>query len=450
LLAILVLASAAACSGAPEEAPTADRPNVLLIVVDTLRADKLGCFGSDLAATPRIDALAAESVRFENAYSHAPWTLPSFASLLTSLYPPQHGAGGFIQNFSKLADDRQTIGESFGAAGYETASVVNVDFLTAAFGLTQGFDHVDFEVYPDNVRVRTATRTTDAALTWLGTRRARPFFLLVHYFDPHMIYSPPREFRAEFAAPEDRDAGGWIFGTRAQIVAQHEGRVRFDEATVRRAERLYDGEVAYTDHEVGRLLDALDGLGLREETIVVFTADHGEEFWDHGGIAHGHTIYEEQVHVPLLFSWPGRIAPGTVQAAVGHVDVAPTLCDLAGIETDPRFAGKSLAGGLAGQAMADRPVLQMGNFWGPPIVGWRRDGHKLIVWPDERLELFDLRTDPGETDNLDSREPERVAALLEELRFTLRGLGGEDRDDGTAPELTPEQIERLRSLGYVQ
>jgi arylsulfatase A-like enzyme len=445
---LLVLATLHGVGCGPEN--RAARPNVLLIAVDTLRADKLGCYGCELGATPRIDELATRSVRFRNAYAHAPWTLPSLASLLTSLHPHQHGAGGYLGSFRKLEEPRRSVAEHFRDAGYATASVVNVDFLTETFGLTQGFDHVDFEVYPDNVRVRNASRTTDAALSWLETGRRRPFFLLVHYFDPHMVYAPPKEYRARFAEPRDRDDSTWVFGTRAQVLAERQGRFRLDEETVRRAERLYDGEVAFTDHEVGRLLDGLRERGLEENTIVVFTSDHGEEFWDHGGFAHGHTVYEEQVRVPLLVSWPARLKPASVEATVGQIDVAPTLCDLAGIDSEPEFFGGSLVPFFDDPEGPDRDVLQVGNFWGPPFWGWRQGNHKLIVGPERRTELYDLGADPGELRDRSEPDDARAREMLERMNAALRSMAAHGGERGGEVELTPEQLERLRSLGYVQ
>jgi arylsulfatase A-like enzyme len=448
-LALLAVALSAGCSR-DERAPAPSPPNVLLIAIDTLRADKLGCYGSELGATPRIDAFAKDAVRFETAYAHSPWTLPSFASLFTSLHPPEHGAGGYLRSFVGLADDRHTLAECFRDAGYATFAVINVDFLGGSFGMTQGFEEVDFEVYPDNVRVRTADRTTDAALRRLREAHERPFLMLVHYFDPHMVYAPPDPYRARFAAPGDRAPGGWTFGTRAQIVGAWQGRLRFGADTIRRAEKLYDGEVAHVDHEVGRLLEGLRQSGLLGDTVVVLTADHGEEFWDHGGFAHGHTLYEEQLRVPLLISWPGRLEPRSVPAPVAHVDLAPTLCELAGVAVDPQFVGRSLVPQLEGSAAPARPVLCAGNFWGPPILSWTRDGAKLVVHPDGGTELYDLRADPGETRDLAAGEPERVDAMREELTQALRARRRlAPPADGT-PELTPAERDRLRALGYLE
>jgi len=438
------------CARRPVDVPSRQGPHVLLIIVDTLRADKLGCYGSTLGATPRIDALAAGGTRFEAAYSHAPWTLPACASLFTSRYPFQHGAGGRVPDFTALRPDVHTLAECFRDAGFETAGVVNVDFLGPSFGLTRGLAHVDFEAYADNEHMRDAARTTDAALRWLDQGGRGKFFLVVHYFDPHLVYAPPAEQRRRFAAPQDRDDASWVFGTRRQIGEYRSGTLSFDEATIRRAERLYDGEVAYVDQEVGRLLDELERRELRGATLVVLTADHGEEFLDHGGFEHGHTLYNELVHVPLIFSWPGRIPAATVSLPVAHVDVAPTLCALVGVAGDSGFVGRDLSAAVRGETApaADATILFHGNFWGSAYRGLYRDGYKLIAGPD-RVELYDLRYDPHEQFNLSDADASRRAALLSQLDAAMSALaGGSAGTSRPAVQLSPEERARLKSLGY--
>lgn len=447
LTAATLLVEVAAFGCGRTDAARAQRPNVLLVVVDTLRADRLGCYGSALGATPRIDALAVESVRFAQAHTHSPWTLPAFASLLTSLPPPAHGAGGQAGQFIPLSAEARTVAECFRDAGYATASVVNVDFLTEPFGLTQGFAEVDFEVYANNEQVRPAARTTDAAIRWLRKNR-RPFFLLVHYFDPHLVYAPPAEYRRRFAAPEDQDNESWVFGTREQVSAYRQGRVTFDEATIRRAEKLYNGEVAYTDAEVGRLLDALRDLQLAGQTVVVLTADHGEEFFDHGSFEHGHTLYEELLRVPLLLRYPGRLDPGVCDVPVGLVDVAPTLGALAGVPVPPTFLGHDLVGLLGESPPVPRPIVLEGNFWGPPYRGWLRAGHKLIVAPDG-ARLFDLRHDPRELTDLAATNLNRYQEMQADLDVALRALLALAPRPAASPALNEAELQRLRSLGYL-
>lgn len=433
----------------PAAVPPQPKLNVLLIVVDTLRADRLGCYGSDLGATPNIDALAAESVRFEHAYAHAPWTLPSFASLLTSLPPPRHGAGGQLGQFRPMAGAVRTVAECFTAAGYATCGVVNVDFLSNVFGVTRGFTELDFEAYGNNSQVRNATRTTDAALKWLGTSGKRPFFLMVHYFDPHLVYDPPAKYRKEFAAPEDQNDTSWVFGTLEQVIAYRQGKISFDAPTISRAEKLYNGEVAYTDHEVGRLLDGLAQMRLTDSTIVVFTSDHGEEFLDHGGFEHGHSLYNELMHVPLCIRAPGGPQPDVIGTAVGLMDVAPTLCALTDVTADPAFAGRNLLKLIDGTEPAARPIVMEGNFWGPPFRGWLCDGYKLIDGP-RGISLFNVQADPGEKTPLNQAEPDRLQRMFEDLRLAFREMAALAPGQTAPVQLSPAELERLRSLGYIR
>ncbi|MCB9916324.1 MAG: sulfatase [Planctomycetes bacterium] len=457
----LALTALAALAGACGGAPAAGPPNVLLVVLDTTRAADLGCYGGARGLTPRLDALAAEGLRFAHASAHAPWTLPSTASLFTSRLPEEHGAGGALDlgplrrggqpsvDFHALAPEVDTLAEAFAAAGWRTAAVVNVDFLDRPFGLTQGFEHVDAAWSASNDEVRDARGTTDAALAWLdGARGAAPFFLLVHYFDPHAVYAPPAEYRRRFAAPQDRGPQGLVFGTREQMLLLRAGRLELDPALVARAKGLYDGELAYLDAQVGRLLDGLAARGLERDTLVVVTADHGEEFREHGGFEHGHTLYEELLHVPLLVRFPGRVPAGAVRSdRVGLIDVAPTVCALAGVAAPAGFRGHD----LLARDFAPRPLLAHGNFWGPALSSWTSGRWKLVLVPEadgaERAELYDLEADPGEARDLAATEPARAAELRAELdaaRALLRA-----RARGEAVELSPDERRRLEALGYL-
>jgi arylsulfatase A-like enzyme len=437
--------------------------NVLLVVIDTMRADELGCYGGQPDTTPRLDTLAAEGVRFAHASAHAPWTLPSTASLLTSLMPEQHGAGGFVDiaamvrgeeskvSFRGLPEEVDTLAESFQRAGWNTAAVVNVSFLDRKFGLTQGFEHLDAECFNSNTEVRSATATTDAALAWLEDREEGPFFLLAHYFDPHAVYAPPAEQRRRFAAPQDRENPSFVFGTRQHMMLLRRGELELEPELIERARKLYRGEMAYVDEQVGRLLDGLAKLGLDEDTVVVVTSDHGEEFLDHGGFEHGHVLYEELTHVPLIFRLPGLVKRGAVvEATTGLVDVAPTLCELAGVEAPASFVGRSLVESLRGGETENRPILAHGNFWGPPLTSWRRGPYKLIRTPleegGERFELYDLEADPTEQHDLAAERPEIVEELVEELDVLSTHLDAlfEQRE----VHLSEEELKRLGNLGY--
>lgn len=453
----LVLRAANGRSGDDSREATAEAAcrNVLLIVLDTVRADRLGCYGNQRGLTPRIDAFATSGVRFSNAFSHSPWTLPSTASLFTSLYPMQHRAGGRLGSFTRLPSDAVTIAEAFRDAGTRTAAIFNVQFLTETYGMTQGFEHVDVHALDSNVDVRRAAETTDAAAEWLETREEGPFFLVVHYFDAHLVYDPPQPFRARFADPQDAETEDWLFGSiRDMALLRQANSVFPPPELVRRLESLYDGETAYVDHHVGRLLDILDARGLSTNTLVAITADHGEEFLDHGGFEHGHTFYDEQLHVPLIVRLPQLPADrrgATVDTTARLIDVAPTLLAAAGIPVDPGFEGESLLGLLLGEEDEDRPVMSQGPLWGLPGDALRVNGHKLIrrVAKDGRvrLDLFDLKTDKAEKNNLAREEPELRNQLLRRLLDMEKELA-EDSLQSEATELTPKDVDRLRSLGY--
>ncbi len=449
-----------ACSPASESRESVshdtDRPNVLVIAIDTLRADKLGCYGGTRGITPNIDRLASEGARFEHAFSHAPWTLPAFASLFSSLLPPEHGAGGSLtDDFRALPESVETIAERLDSAGYSTAAIVNVDFLSKTFGLMQGFRHVDDKFSNNNRDMRNAGDTTRAALRWLDSRPKKPFFLFVHYFDPHAEYAPPQPFRRQFAKPQDAESDGFTFGTREQIVAYRRGEIQFRPLDIERAEALYDGEVAYTDAEIGVLLAGLGERGLDASTLVVLTADHGEEFLDHGGYEHGHALYDELIAVPLIVRQTSRIAPIAIPLSVGHMDVAPTLCALLGIEPSPRFRGRDLSPLLRGATLEPSTLVAYGNFWGQPLGSLRAGDFKLIHTPphdgvSDRLELYRWAHDADEEHDLATAERARTDDFKLALDTELARAEQRRREPPLNAPVSAEELERLRGLGYIQ
>jgi choline-sulfatase len=463
LLCCWVLLCSALVAGCGERAGSG-KLNVLLVVLDTTRARDLGCYGNSRGLTPSLDELAAEGARFAAASAHAPWTLPSTASLLTSQLPEVHGAGGSLDlsalaeggqprvDFHALPDTAETLAETLQGAGWATAAVVNVDFLDEPFGLSQGVADLDASWSESNLEVRDAAATTEAALAWLDARPAgAPFFLLAHYFDPHAVYSPPPRYRRQFAGPLDRDSAGFVFGTREQMLLLRAGKLELPDGLLERAKGLYDAELAFLDAELGRLFDGLEERGLARETLVVVTADHGEEFGEHGGFEHGHTLFQELLHVPLLMRLPGLIPAGEVVAPqVGLIDVAPTICDLAGVEVPRSFNGRSLRSVLAGEPVSASPVLAHGNFWGPALTSWSSGRWKLVLTPEgrgQRAQLYDLESDPREERDLAQELPDRVAELRGELERAL--AEGAGPGTGTAVQLTPEERQRLEALGYL-
>ena len=421
---------------------------MLLVVVDTLRSDALGAYGCGRGLTPRIDALAGAGATFENAFAHAPWTLPSLASMLTSELPQSHGAGGRVNDYRGLAPSIPTIPGRFREAGYATAAVVNVDFLARPFGVTRDFEHLDIQAYESNEELRDARRTTDAAAAWIGDHRDRAFFLMVHYFDAHAEYRPPREYRERFAAEPDRRDDSFRFGTRAQVSLRRAGRLELDRDDVERAHRLYEAEVAYVDAEIGRLLDRVGELGLDARTLVVFTADHGEEFLDHGDWEHGHTLYDEILRVPLCLRQPGRIASRRIASPVGHLDLGPTILAWCGLPASESFRGRDLAPALAGKALPEADLLAYGSFWADPLSSIRRGDLELIARPDGSSQLYRWTTDPREEKDLSSIEPSTAEGLRAALEREQAEAFRSGHGAGPRVQLSSEQTRRLSAVGY--
>ena len=463
------------CSSEPEGAPPAavstdvgrllagaatDRPPVILITIDTLRADRLSIYGSDRVKTPHMDRLAAEGVRFANASSTVPFTLPAHSSIMTGLYPPSHGVRenvGYV-----LGADRVTLAERFRDAGYRTGGFVSAFVLDARWGIGRGFDTYvdDFDL--DSMAganlgsvQREGPETIAHALEWLdgmvssdtgspgapasspasasrhgGTvagdaggagdaGEPPPFFLWLHLFDPHDPYEPPEPFRTEY-----------------------EGRP-------------YDGEVAYTDSLIGDFRVELEQRGLFDEAVVVLTADHGEGLGDHGESYHGFFVYDSTVHVPLIVRWPGGVEGGRVVTdAVSHVDIAPSLGELLDLPGTGAEQGRSLLPSMQGLAEPDpgrgvyaESFYALDHYGWAPLRSLRTADYKYIETPDP--ELYALLEDPGELTNilLERRDVSR------ELRSAALELAAEL--DRTAPEATAEPdldedaLAQLRALGYL-
>ena len=434
-----LLAGLLACSigtgcgggGTVEERP----PDVLLIVVDTLRADALGCYGGEPGASPAIDRLAREGVRFAHAVSQAPWTTPSIGALMTSEYPTTLG---IITERSPLPDEVETLAEFLRARGYRTGAVVSHSFCSSRWGFDQGFDVFDESnvIGPQGV---TSPGVTAKALEFLEVESDRPYFLWLHYFDPHDAFlAHPGH---EFPGPEGYE-GPVVSGLKLPKLL----RLDLEEPDLETLRSFYKSEVSFTDHHVGRVLEHLRAKGRLEDTLVVFTADHGEEFHDHGALGHQHTLYEELVHVPLIVRAPGRAperARGTVERTVASIDVYPTVLDVLGFEPSRPLEGRSLFG-------PDEPRLVFSEtskrLHVRAVVS---DRMKLVGHLGDRtIELFELGSDPGETRDLSAERPEEAARLrraLEEWTAEVR----RKRYRGAELELSPEEAGHLQELGYV-
>jgi arylsulfatase A-like enzyme/thioredoxin-like negative regulator of GroEL len=425
--------------------------NVLLVTLDTTRADRLGCYGYAGAETPVLDELARDGVLFEQAASPTGFTLPSHSSILTGLYPPYHGVR--LNGGAALADVHVTLAERLAEHGYRCGAFIGAMVLDGRWGLGQGFDRYDdeFELGPDQrfnlAKVqRPGDRVVDAALGWLGEEGDRPFFAWVHLYDPHTPYEPPEPFRSRF------DPGGPSPPSAGESPSADSQMARLRE-WLRRQSALYDGEIAFTDAQVGRLLDWLDAQGLADDTIVVVVGDHGEGLGSHGETEHGYFIYDFAVRVPFLIRLPaGDLRDVRVPAQVRTVDILPTVLALVGVDPPEAVHGESLVPLMAdpdregpGYAYSESmaPSLQYG--WSP-LYGVRTADYKFIEAP--RGELYDLGQDPGEADNVITRLP----GVAEELRGVLARIREEIEAGAPEPQqadLDEQTLAMLASLGYV-
>jgi arylsulfatase A-like enzyme/tetratricopeptide (TPR) repeat protein len=416
-LALLAIAAAlAACDGGTEPSLASDRvERIVLVTIDTLRADHVGCYGAAAAETPALDALAAEGVRFETAISPTPLTLPSHATLLTGRDPPSHGVRH--NGLFRLPPDVVPLAEHLRAAGFATAGFVSTFVLDGRFGLDRGFDHYDdaLGMLTASTTARSSRRgdhTVDAALGWLEGAPDR-FFLWVHLYDPHAPYAPPEPFASRFTG------------------------------------RPYDGEIAFADAQLGRLRTAL-AQRWSGGTLWWITSDHGESLGEHQEATHSYGIYEATQRVPLIVAGPGLPQGGVVTGVAGLADAAPTLLELAALPPLPGAGGHSLApalrnGGGSPRAAAwvETLATQLDMGWSP-LLGVRTSTHKYIRAPEP--ELYDLASDPAELENLAALRPELVAELdrvVEEQTLAARPVA-------STRTLDAEERARLEALGYLQ
>jgi tetratricopeptide (TPR) repeat protein len=376
---------------------------ILLITIDTLRADRVGAYGSRVVPTSVLDSLAAQGTRFTAAYATAPLTLPAHVSMLSGQLPVEHTVR--TNDGYRIPDTVPLVAESLRAAGYRTAAVVGSAVLRGATGIARGF-----EIFDDRVGPAGARRAADviaAAGAWLDTVGAQPFFLWVHLFDPHLPYDPPEPFASRF-----------------------EGRP-------------YDGEIAYVDEAIGRLLAKLSEKGLARRTHVIAAADHGEGLGDHGERSHGVLLYDSTIRVPLLVRTAGQTRGTIVERPVSTAQIAPTIRELAGVSS------KDAMPGLLSPSAA--PVLSE-SLYAAQQLGWsalyatRIESSKLIDAP--RLELYDVATDPGERLDVAAARPQQVRDLRARLRRELEAAARRASSSQAAP--VDEAVKtRLAALGYV-
>ncbi len=430
----------------PDRGP---RPNLLFITFDTTRADRLSCYGYSGSRTVAIDRLAREGVLFSRVYAQAPQTLPSHCSLFTGFYPITHNV---LSNGQRLEDDASTLAEILQSSGYRTGAVVGAAPLMKEFNIHQGFDYYNDE-FRDNAMLsgfkamlrffsanklniptsRPANRVTALAKHWLsqhgGKKQKKPFFLWVHYFDPH----DPYEFRPDFDKPA--------------LLQENEDLNEFGYR-----EANYINEIEFADHYLGKLLDHLDKLGLTENTLTVFTADHGESLGEHDYRGHRQNVYENIIRIPLILRMPGVLPEGKrLDVPAMSIDVTPTILRLLRIPyPSSSFQGRNLFTVRAGEPRkiyATAVKLFTKSFIRRTLI---YGDYKFIEFDDpDRNALYDLRSDPEEKINLlDTRQ--KVAGSLSWEQEIEQWFEQHENLRMSDFRMTPEQLERLRSLGYIQ
>jgi arylsulfatase A-like enzyme len=461
-----------------------NRPNVLIYMIDTLRADHTSLYGYARDTTPFLKKLGAQGLVFEDCQAQATWTKPSTASLMTSLYSFTHGISLDSDTIPKGAT---TLAEQLRAAGYVTASVVSNPFAGRLTGLQRGFDYMSEWAVVQRRRTDAEDRATDSAalnkvvFPWLEQHRDEPFFLYAHATDPHAPYRPPAGFEEKFANPAEtpefnrnyiklRDKaqyGGGTVISRALCAKSGVNPDRF----IHRAIDRYDGEVLHNDWSLQQLVDKLKQIGVLDNTLIVVVSDHGEEFWEHGWTAHGHSLYQELTHGVFIMWNPKLIpTPRRVAEPVQLIDVMPTVLDLVGLKIPDVVQGQSLAAFAKGQPFQRRGPVMTSRYAHPHtkpngFVPENRtdtvallDTNWKLIYRDKakevgmnKVELYDRRTDRGEAKNIAGEHPQEVSRMMTEIgkwldaEKQIKSLLGR----GAKATMDPKTLEQLRSLGYI-
>ena len=445
----LLLASACTvgCAREAADAPPAPRANVLMVVIDTLRADGLGLGGAARPTSPRLDALARESLVVERSVAQASWTKPSMASIFTSLHPGQHGTVEET-TANRLAPSLTTLAECFARGGYHTGGVSENPHVSPATGFERGFETL---TTLNGFRGDRAW-VVHTARQWLTkhaeTRADAPFFLYVHFLDPHGPYEPGPPWRERFTDGLTTDQPLVREGKVGPLSEGTELKVALTPGDVAYLRALYEAEIREADAAVESLLGELEARGWLADTVVLVTSDHGEEFLEHDALKHGYQLYEETLRVPLVLRVPGVAPRREREATAQHIDLAPTLLELVGLAVPPTFQGRSLVPLVRGEPLAAAAIVSETSWRGIDLACARLGRHKLIVdrVADREL-LFDLVDDPAETRDRLADEPAvagRLRSAIERAEtppagVTLQGLEG---------HVDPAAEQALKAIGY--
>jgi arylsulfatase A-like enzyme len=452
----LLVAATAGCTADPEHtshqssAPAGTvRPHLVLVIIDTLRADHLPTYGYARATAPHIQALGERGWVFEQALAQSGWTLPAMGSILSGRLPSEHGAvrdGNDMRRFGRFAPQTPSTAEVLAAAGYRTGAVVNNTFLAPDFGFQRGFDHYDYQG-ASAMQHRAAVATADAGLAWLDTA-ATPAFLVLHFMEPHSSYAAGPPERGRFAPTDEELRVPFPFHMEHGKFATSAA----DAAALEQIAALYDEEILAADRGVGRLVEGLSERGMLDDTWIIVTSDHGEELWDHGGFEHGHHLMGELLRVPLIVAGP-TTTPRRVLRPVAHVDVHATLVGLGGDATADRGHGLDLTWALQApdRLPAERAMVAEDCLYGPWRSAVTRGRYRLETnHMTNQSRLFEIDR-YGQNDRAADEKVEIANALSQEMH-RLRGGRGAPRlaDTTRVLDLDAAKLEQLRALGYLQ
>lgn len=422
---------------------TPDGPNVILIIVDTLRADRLSSNGYFREISPHIDNFSSTSIHFKKAISSAPWTTPSIASIFTSRYPAQLGFG-----YDPVVIDKSavTLAEIFQENNYLTKGIISHTLVSARLGLDQGFDDYDEENAQGHGHVSSAS-IIQKAVTFLKKNKDRKFFLFLHFFDPHFDYILHEKY------DYFPDYEGPLYSGQP-IRKLLEKAPSMTPEDVRYVEALYDSEISFTDEYIGNFLADVTALGLDDKTLMVFTADHGEEFLERGDfwIGHDRKLYQEQIHVPLMIRLPENNKGQTVDEYVGLIDLMPTVLHYAGLDTPEQYRHEGKVLDLNNREELDNRIIISETRRDASLLSVIWKGWKLINDPEMKsTRLFDLTSDPWEFNNVSSQNETMLKTLKEMLQEWIDAIETErPHIKAEEPRFTEEQKEKLRSLGYIK
>lgn len=431
-------------TGCKDKGPSERPRNVILLSLDTLRADHLGCYGYTRRTSPTLDRLASQGVLFTDTSSPSPWTLPAHASLLTGKYPSRHAVK---THNSYLPYDISPLAQILRENGFHTAGIVNSFYLTRKYGLDRGFN--DFVYVRERLDRREPSEVEQEALEWVSSNREHPFFLFLHYYDPHSDYCSLQPYEEEFVRPSYQ---GTADGTTSQLLEHRKGLVRLNQEDVKHLINLYDASIRQMDDGMARLLKFLETEQLLGNTLLIVTSDHGEEFFDHGGVLHGRTQFQELIHVPLIFKGPGIPRSVKIKQMGSLIDVLPTVLRILDIPYPGNLDGVDLGFFWRKDAgrSSERYVFSEAdhnNVRDDIKRAIRTERYKLHYdLLTKSTQLFDLARDRREETDIASRKPDLVRSLLGHLQAFMQ----EERPQQAQPSLTPRERERLKSLGYLQ